>query len=81
MKHTETASATSLGTTWHAKKQAADELWSAVSVGHPERVEGKRVLLVDDVTTTLLQLEVLSGVLTRAGAASVNGLVIARQGG
>lgn len=80
-KHTETASATAYGTTWRAKKQAADELWQAVDVAHRERVEGKTVLLVDDVTTTLLQLNVIAGLLKRAGAAEVDGLVIARQGG
>lgn len=80
-KHTETASATAYGTTWSAKKQAADELWWAVEVAHPERIQGKTVLVVDDVTTTLLQLNVIAGLLKRAGAASVDGLVIARQGG
>lgn len=81
VKHAETESATSLGTTWKAKKQAADQLWSAISVAHPERVIDKRILVVDDVTTTLLQLNVIAGLLERAGAASVEGLVLARQGG
>lgn len=80
-KHNETASATAYGTTWRAKKQAADELWGAVDVAHPDRIEGKTVLVVDDVTTTLLQLNVIAGLLKRVGAADVDGLVIARQGG
>lgn len=81
VKHTETASATAYGTTWAAKKMAADELWGAVDVAHPQRVQGKRILVVDDVTTTLLQLNVIAGILKGAGATSVDGLVIARQGG
>jgi predicted amidophosphoribosyltransferase len=80
-KHDKTASVTAYGTTWRAKKQAADELCWAVDVAHPERVEGKTVLVVDDVTTTLLQLNVIAGLLKGAGAAEVDGLVIARQGG
>jgi predicted amidophosphoribosyltransferase len=42
-------------------------------------VKGCSVLVVDDVTTTLLQLNVIAGLLVRAGAAHVDGLVIARQ--
>lgn len=81
VKHTVTTSATVQGTNWPAKKIAADALWGAVSVAHPDRVEGKRILVVDDVTTTLLQLNVIAGILKSAGAAAVDGLVIARQGG
>lgn len=81
VKHTETESATAYGTNWHAKKAAADALRWAVSVAHPERVAGKRILVVDDVTTTLLQMNVIAGILVGAGALSVDGLVIARQGG
>ena len=55
--------------------------WSAVDVAHPERIEGGTILVIDDVTTTLLQLNVIAGQLKRAGAAEVDGLVIARQGG
>lgn len=73
--HPTTASATG---TWRAKKAAADELRWAVNVQHPERVEGQRVLVVDDVTTTLLQLNMIADILLGAGAAAVEGLVIAR---
>lgn len=81
VKREPTTSATAVGASWRHKKDAADELWWAVDVAHPERVKGKDVLIVDDVTTTLLQLNVLAGLLERAGAKSVDGLVIARQGG
>jgi predicted amidophosphoribosyltransferase len=68
------------GTNWHLKKWAADELWDAVKVSHPERTEGKKVLLFDDITTTCHQLRVVAGLLLRDGrAATVDCLVMARS--
>lgn len=81
VKRYATASATTYGTSWHQKKRSADELWGAVDVAHPSRVADGRILVVDDVTTTLLQLNVVAGILKAAGAVAVDGLVIARQGG
>jgi predicted amidophosphoribosyltransferase len=68
------------GTNWHSKKQAADQLWHAVDVRHPERTRGRRVLLFDDITTTCHQLRVVAGLLKRDGhAAGVDCLVLARS--
>lgn len=68
------------GTNWHSKKRAADQLWQAVNVRHPERVRGRRVLLFDDITTTCHQLRVVAGILRQHGhAAQVDCLVLARS--
>lgn len=79
IKNAVTESATAQGTSWVAKRLAADALGDAVVVSHPERVRGATVLLLDDITTTLLQQNVIAGILRRAGATSVSGLVLARQ--
>ncbi len=43
-------------------------------------VVGKRVLVVDDITTTLLQLNVIAAILQTVGCANaVDGLVLARS--
>ena len=63
---------------WREKYEAAKELRYAVRIRHPERLVDARVLLIDDVTTTLLQLEILAEMLMDAGAHSVDGLVLCR---
>jgi ComF family protein len=50
----------------------------AFKVSHPERVAGKRVLIVDDVMTTGATLEACAKVLKRAGAVGVDVAVLAR---
>lgn len=70
-----TASATG---NWHQKHAAAEELSGALRAVHPDRIHGRDVLVIDDVTTTLLQLNAVAGVLRAAGARNVDGLVIAR---
>ena len=79
MKHTETTRSTSGTPNWSDKRDAANELWEAVSVEHPERVARKDILVIDDATTTLHQINVIAGILKRAGAEHVDGLVIARS--
>lgn len=79
VKHTQTAPSSVAHATWRTKKAAADELWFAVRVEHPDRVRGRRILVLDDATTTLHQLNVIAGILKAAGAAEVDGLVIARS--
>jgi predicted amidophosphoribosyltransferase len=44
----------------------------------PEAFAGKRVLLIDDVCTTGLQLNYLASRFMASGAAEVRGLVLAR---
>ena len=50
----------------------------AFKVSHPQRVAGKRVLIVDDVMTTGATVEACAKVLKRAGALSVDVAVLAR---
>jgi predicted amidophosphoribosyltransferase len=65
---------------WKDKKIAADALQDALRILDPARMAGKRILVVDDITTTLLQLNVIAGVLRAAGHARVvDGLVLARS--
>lgn len=64
---------------WKDKKIAADALWDALHIPDPRRTAGKRILVVDDITTTLLQLNAVAGILQRVGEANtVDGLVLAR---
>lgn len=53
-------------------------LRGAFAVPHPSRVAGKRLLLVDDVTTTGATLHAAMGALEAAGAASVGALALLR---
>ncbi|MDA8317778.1 MAG: hypothetical protein M0010_21820 [Actinomycetota bacterium] len=64
---------------WRAKWDAAQELYDVVHPADALDLRGAKVLVVDDVTTTLAQLHVVGNILKRAGAAEVDGLVIARQ--
>lgn len=51
---------------------------SAFSVRHSHQIEGRRVLLIDDVFTTGATLRAAAGTLKRAGAAHVSALTLAR---
>lgn len=48
------------------------------AVDHPERIQGRTVVLVDDVMTTGATLSACAGALKKAGAAGVLGLTLAR---
>lgn len=50
----------------------------AFSVKHPEKIKGKRVVLIDDVMTTGSTLKECALALKRAGAKSVDTLTVAR---
>ncbi|WP_144400148.1 ComF family protein [Geobacter pickeringii] len=58
--------------------QRRENVRGAFSVAVPERVEGRRVLLVDDVCTTGSTLAECARVLRRAGVASVAAVTVAR---
>jgi len=64
---------------WRDKKVAADALWEALEIPDRRRTSGKRILVIDDITTTLLQLNAVAGILQKVGGATtVDGLVLAR---
>jgi predicted amidophosphoribosyltransferase len=60
---------------------AEGELRSALSVPEPERVAGRRILVLDDVYSEGFSLREMARVLLEAGAAEVAGLVLARRKG
>lgn len=62
-----------------AKRTSARELRAALSIPDPSRIEGKRVLVYDDVCTTGSQLDAIAGyLLDEGGAAEVRAVVLAR---
>jgi len=73
LRHRPTAPQTSL-----SGRQRRTNLRGAFSVKHRDRVEGKRVLLVDDIYTTGSTLNECARTLRKAGAARVTALTLAR---
>ena len=63
------------------RRIAEGELRAALSVPEPERVVGRRILVLDDVYSEGFSLREMARVLTGAGAAEVAGLVFARRKG
>ncbi len=73
------ATAQSANATARAKREAARELRSALSVPDRSRTAGRRILVFDDVCTTASQLDAVADCLLSEGcAAKVEGLVLAR---
>jgi predicted amidophosphoribosyltransferase len=73
------ATARSASATAKAKRAAAQELRSALSVPNPSRTAGQRILVYDDICTTASQLDsVAACLLDDGGASCVEALVLAR---
>jgi predicted amidophosphoribosyltransferase len=71
-----------LGIGVDSRRQIAEgELRSALQVPDPERVEGQRVLVIDDAYSEGFTLREMARALRRAGAAEVAGLVFVRRKG
>ena len=51
---------------------------NAFSVAHPEKIKGKRIVLIDDIFTTGSTMKECAKVLLKAGALSVDALTVAR---
>jgi ComF family protein len=62
-----------------SRKERLTNLRRAFSVPKPARIQGKRILLVDDVLTTGTTLHECAKTLRRAGSGPVYGLTLARM--
>ena len=62
-----------------SKKERRANMLGAFRGEKPELVKGRRILLVDDVATTLATLEALAAELLRSGARSVAAYTLARE--
>ncbi|OGS12062.1 MAG: hypothetical protein A2234_07135 [Elusimicrobia bacterium RIFOXYA2_FULL_58_8] len=62
-----------------SKAERRKNMAGAFSVVKPELVKGRRLLIVDDVATTLATLEALAQELKAAGARSVTAYTLARE--
>ena len=69
----------SAGQNFAGKREAAREHAQALQLRHPDRIDGVRVVIYDDICTTGLQLNRVAQRLREWGAASVHGIVLARQ--
>jgi competence protein ComFC len=61
-----------------AREERLKNIKGAFSVLNPEKIRGKKILLVDDVYTTGATMEECARVLKRAGAQEVWGVAVAR---
>lgn len=59
-------------------RQRAENIYGVFNVVHPERIRGRKILLVDDVMTTGATFSELRRVLMRAGATAVYGVTFCR---
>lgn len=62
------------------KEERENNLLGAFIIKNPEEISGKKVFLVDDVYTTGSTMEECAKVLRKAGAKSVWGIALAREG-
>lgn len=65
----------------HDGKARRKNLRNAFSVTNPERIKGKKIVLIDDVFTTGTTVNECAGVLLKAGAAEVTVFTLARVEG
>ena len=75
----ETGTSQSAGRGYDAKQEAAEQHGNALVLHHPDRIDGKRIIVYDDICTTGLQLNEVARCLREWGAVSVHGVVLARQ--
>ena len=59
-------------------RQRAENIHGVFRVVHPNRIRGKRILIVDDVMTTGATFAELGRALVRAGAVAVYGVSFCR---
>lgn len=64
-------------THFHSRKDRADNLRSAFRLRNPAAIAGRRVLVIDDVTTTGATLQSFARTLRRAKPASLTAMVVA----
>ena len=69
----------SAGQNFSGKREAAREHAQALQLRHPDRIDGMRVVIYDDICTTGLQINRVVQRLRQWGAASVHAIVLARQ--
>jgi ComF family protein len=62
-----------------SKEKRRSNMAGAFRVDKPELVKGRKILLIDDVATTLATLEALASELKQAGALSVAAYTLARE--
>jgi len=62
-----------------SKAERAENMKGAFKITGPELVKGRKILLIDDVATTLSTLEELAAELKRNGAKGVAALTLARE--
>lgn len=63
----------------HSREERLENMFGAFRCEHPELVEGRDVILVDDVCTTGATLDDCARALRVAGAGSIHAIVLARK--
>lgn len=61
------------------KKHRMEQLQNAFYIKSPVTVRGRKVLIVDDITTSGATLDCMATVLHKAGASQINAVVFAQK--
>ena len=69
----------SAGESFDGKQSAAKQHVDALVCCHRDRIDGRHIIVYDDICTTGLQLNEVARSLRKWGAASVHGVVLGRQ--